>query len=113
MNYSVLILLFLVIFLSCQRRKRIAIIKSIIDRRKRKKENGRMEESAKKYIGKECLIYTALGSEGTVKGVIKEVSDGTVTVDSNGNSETVNLDFVVRIREWPKNKKGKKKTFFA
>lgn len=113
MNYSVLILLFLVIFLSCQRRKRIAIIKSIIDRRKRKKENGRMEESAKKYIGKECLIYTALGSEGTVKGVIKEVSDGTVTVDSNGNSETVNLDFVVRIREWPKNKKGKRKTFFA
>ncbi len=113
MNYSVLILLLLVIYLSCQRRKRIAIIKRVIDRRKRKKENGKMEESAKKYIGKDCLIYTALGSEGTVKGIIKEVSDGTVTVDSNGNSETVNLDFVIRIREWPKNKNGKKKTFFA
>lgn len=113
MNYSVLILFFILIYLSWQRHKRIAIIKSVIDRRKRKKKNGKMEESAKKYIGKDCIIYTALGSEGTVKGVIKEVSDGTVTVDSNGNSETVNLDFVVRIREWPKNKKGKKKMTFA
>lgn len=113
MNYSVLILLFLVIFLICQRRKRIAIIKSVIDRRKRKREKGKMEESAKKYIGKDCLIYTALGSDGTVKGVIKEVTDGAITVDSDGNFETVNLDFVVRIREWPKNKKGKKKTIFA
>lgn len=40
-----------------------------------------MEEAAKVYIGKDFIIYTVLGSECTVKGIIKDVSGGTVTVD--------------------------------
>lgn len=72
-----------------------------------------MEEAAKGYIGKDCIIYTVLGSECTVKGIIKDVSGETVTVDSDGNTETVNLEFVVRIREWPKTKNGKRKTVFV
>ena len=113
MNYSVLILLLLVIFLNNRRRRKITAIISVINRRKREKVSGKMEEAAKSYIGKDCIIYTVLGSEGTVKGIIKDVSGGTITVDSDGNTETVNLEFVVRIREWPKTKSGKRKTVFV
>ena len=42
------------------------------------------------------------------EGVIKEVSDRAILVEKNGTSEAINLDFVIRIREFPKNKKGKK-----
>lgn len=72
-----------------------------------------MEGAAKVYIGKDFIIYTVLGRECTVKGIINDVSGGTVTVDSDGNTETVNLEFVVRIREWPKTKNGKRKTVFV
>lgn len=113
MNYSVLILLLLVIFLNNRRLRKITAIISVINRRKREKMSGKMEEAAKGYIGKDCIIYTVLGSECTVKGIIKDVSGGTVTVDSDGNTETVNLEFVVRIREWPKTKSGKRKTVFV
>lgn len=81
MNYSVLILLLLVIFLNNRRRRKITAIISVINRRKREKVSGKMEEAAKVYIGKDFIIYTVLGSECTVKGIIKDVSGGTVTVD--------------------------------
>jgi len=42
--------------------------------------------------------------------VIKEVTDGAILVEKAGKSEVINLDFVIRIREFPKNKKGKKKS---
>lgn len=67
-----------------------------------------MVELAKKFIGKECIIYTFNTQlEGVV---IKEVSDGAVLVEKKGNLEAVNLDFVTRIREYPRNKDGKKKS---
>lgn len=43
-------------------------------------------------------------------GVIKEVSDSAILVEKNGTVEAINLDFVIRIREYPRNKKGKKKS---
>jgi len=33
-----------------------------------------------------------------------------ILVEKNGAVEAINLDFVIRIREYPKNKKGKKKS---
>lgn len=45
-----------------------------------------------------------------VVGTIKEISANALIVEKNGVQEAVNLDFVVRIREYPKNKKGKKKS---
>ena len=66
-----------------------------------------MFELAKNFIGKECIIHT-LNSQ--VSGVVKEVSDGAMLVEYKGNVEAVNLDFVTRIREYPTNKKGKKKS---
>lgn len=68
-----------------------------------------MKELAKKFIDKECLIY-AFDSNHQFDGTIKEVTDGAILIEKSGSTEAINLDFVIRIREFPKNKKGKKKS---
>ena len=71
--------------------------------------NTEMKELAKKFIDKECLIY-AFDSNHQFDGVIKEVTDGAILIEKGGMVEAINLDFVIRIREYPKNKNGKKKS---
>ena len=68
-----------------------------------------MKELATKFIDKECLIYSFDGSHH-YEGVIKEVTDGGILVEKDGKIEVLNLDFVIRIREYPRNKNGKKKS---
>lgn len=68
-----------------------------------------MIELAKKFIDKECLISAFDGSH-QYSGTIKEVSNGAILIENKGNIEAINLDFVFKIREFPKNKKGKKKS---
>lgn len=68
-----------------------------------------MKELAEKFIGKDCIIY-AFDSSHQYVGVIKEVTDGAILVDNNGKLEAINLDFVIRIREYPRKKNGKKKS---
>lgn len=68
-----------------------------------------MIELAKRFVGKECLIY-AFDSNHQFHGIMKEVSDGAVLIENEGKIEAINLDFVIRIIEFPKNKKGKKKS---
>ena len=67
-----------------------------------------MKELAKKFIDKECVISSFDGSH-QYEGVIKEVTDGAILVEKDGKNEVLNLDFVIRIREYPRNKNGKKK----
>ena len=66
-----------------------------------------MLELAKRFIEKECIIYTF---NNQVVGTIKEISTNAIMLEKNGVQEAVNLDFVVRIREYPKKKNGKKKS---
>ncbi len=70
-----------------------------------------MKELATRFIDKECVIY-AFDSSHQYIGVIKEVTDGAILVEKGGKLEAINLDFVIRIREYPTNKNGKKKTVF-
>ena len=45
-----------------------------------------------------------------MEAVIKEVTDGGLLIKRKDNAEeVVNLDFVIRIREYPRKKNGKKK----
>ena len=67
-----------------------------------------MQELAKRFIGKDVLINTV--ASGTIDGILKEVVDNAVVIDRNGAESVVNLDYVIRLREYPKNKKGKRKT---
>lgn len=67
-----------------------------------------MTELAKRFIGKECIIYSFNGNQYT--GTVKEVTDGAMLLENEGGTEAINLDFIVRLREHPRNKKGKKKS---
>ena len=68
-----------------------------------------MKELAKRFIDKECVIYSFDGNH-QYQGVIKEVTDGAILVETNGKIDALNLDFVIRIREYPRKKNGKKKS---
>ena len=68
-----------------------------------------MKELAKRFIVKECVISSFDGNH-QYEGVIKEVTDGAILVEKNGKIEALNLDFVIRIREYPRKKNGKKKS---
>ena len=68
-----------------------------------------MRELAKRFIDKECIISSFDGNH-QYEGVIKEVTDGAILLEKNGKIEALNLDFVIRIREYPRKKNGKKKS---
>ncbi len=72
-----------------------------------------MKGLAEKFIGKECLVYTITSDTTSIKGTITEVTDNGILVEYNGNIQAVNLEYVTRIQEWPKNSKGKKKSILA
>jgi hypothetical protein len=88
--------------------RRAVVARKTIQRRKTEEKKA-MFELAKQFIGKECLLYS-FDSNHQYQGIIKEVSNGAVLVENGGMLEAINLDFVIRIREFPKNKKGKKKS---
>ncbi len=101
--YIPIILLFIIIFITQRNEK--AVIKNIIN--KRKTEDTQMYELAQNFIGKECIICT-FNSQFT--GIIKQVNEGGILLEKSGTQEAVNFDFIVRIREYPTNKNGKKKS---
>ena len=106
-TYLPLIVLFIILYiLYCNRRSVIA--RQIIKKRKAG-GNTEMKELAKRFIDKECVISSFDGNH-QYEGVIKEVTDGAILVEKNGKMEALNLDFVIRIREYPKKKNGKKKS---
>lgn len=110
-----IIVLFLILFLFIKRKRRTAaIIQHIRNKRKQDKEKSIMKELAKQFIDKECIIYTITSNDGSLQGIIKEVCDGGMIIESiSGERQVVNLDFVTRIREYPRKKNGKKKSVFA
>lgn len=107
-TYIPIIILWIIIFYVLFRNRRAVVARQIIKRRK-KEGNTEMKELAKRFVDKECLI-SSFDSNHQFEGVIKEVSDSAILVEMNGTVEAINLDFVIRIREFLKNKKGKKKT---
>ena len=110
-TYLILLaLLLLVIIPWIMRRRRLAAVRHILNQKKLNKENSEMKELAKRFIGDECIIYTITSNDGSVQGVIKEIDDGGMVIEKNsGELEIINLDFVTRIRQYPRKKNGKKK----
>lgn len=82
-------------------------VKQLITSRK-KGDKTEMLKLAERFIEKECIVYTF---NSQLEGIIREVSESAVLIErSGGTVEAVNLDFVVRIREYPKKKNGKRKS---
>ncbi len=106
-TYIPIIFLLIILFITLKRRKAV-VARKIIEKRN-KEDKKEMLELAKRFINKECIINTFDGSH-QYTGVIKEVTDGAVLVEKNGQLEAINLDYILRIREYPVDKKGKKKS---
>ncbi len=106
------VLLLIILTMLERRRRRNAIIKHVLYNKKRNKENNKMKELAKQFIGKECIVYTVTVSDGIVKGTIKDVADDGIIIERGDDIEAVNLEYVTRIREWPRKANGKKKAIF-
>jgi len=101
------ILIMILILLWMLRGQRAVAAKKAVEHRK-KERTTEMVELAKRFVGKDCII-SAFDSNHQFDGIIKEVTDGAVLIEKDGKLEAINLDFVIRIREYPRNKKGKKK----
>lgn len=107
LNPVIYILIFLPLFVVIfQQNEHIKILIRKKVKSRNKGERFQMVELAKKFIDKECLIYTF---NSQLTGVIKEVSNGAILLENKSTVEVINLDFIVRIREYPK-KNGKKKS---
>lgn len=109
-NYWWLVVILIIFWLITKRRRTAAAVWQIQNRRKQNKEILVMKELARQFIGEDCIIYTITSNDGSLQGVIKEIDDGGMVIERNsGEREIVNLDFVTRIREYPRKKNGKKK----
>lgn len=109
METYIWVFIFLLLMLALQRetnKKQIAA-RRLCQARRNKKEKQQMVELAKQFIGKECILYTL---NNQITGTVLEVSDGAVVLENNNTREIVNLDYIIRIREYPRNKNGKKKS---
>ena len=107
LTYIPIIVLWIIIFIMFRNRRKALIINQIIKKRKTG-DNAEMKELAKRFIDKECIIYSFDGHQ--LEGIIKEVTDRAILVEKDSNLEAINLDFIIRIREYPRNKNGKKKS---
>ncbi len=105
--YLPILSLILILFFLWHRNRAIIAKKAI--QNKKTKGNKEMLELAKNFLGKDCLIYAFDGSH-QFSGIIKEVTEGAILLETASGMEAINLDFVIRIREYPKNKNGKKKS---
>ena len=110
METSTIICVFFLLFLVLQQNKmkKQSAVHRLLAARQTEREKEKMVELAKQFIGKECIIYTL---NNQINGTIQSVSDGGLVLEKNGTREIVNLDYILRIREYPRNKNVKKKSF--
>lgn len=109
--YLILLALFLLVIIPrIIRQRKLAAIRHILNQKVQNKEGGVMKELAKRFIGEECIVYTITSNDGSVQGFIKEIDDGGMLLKKkSGELEIINLDYITRIREYPRKKNGKKK----
>ena len=106
---SVYFLLALAIILALfwmAKQRRIAAIRHVLNRKRNSGKDKVMEELARQFIGKECIIHTVTSTDSSIQGTVKDVTDGGIVLEKDGNVEAVNLEYVTRIREYPRNAIG-------
>ena len=102
---SVYFLLALAIILALfwtAKQRRIAAIRHVLNRKRNGGKDKAMEELARQFI--------VTSTDSSIQGTVKDVTDGGIVLEKDGNVEAVNLEYVTRIREYPRNAKGKRKT---
>lgn len=103
-GYYVIFLVLIILFIVYREEKQQIIKKTIIDK---KGKGSEMLTLAERFIGKRCLFYTF---NNQITGTVKEISKSGILIEEKGEEQIINPDYIVRIREYPKNKKGKDKS---
>ena len=69
-----------------------------------------MIELAKRFVNRDCIVYTYNGEQ--LVGKIEEVGSTGIMLRSKKDAaaQLINADFILRIREHPLDKNGKKKS---
>ena len=69
-----------------------------------------MTDIFSKYIGKDCIVYTSNSSSSVIECNITGVDDNWLCIKTRDGVEVINFDYIVRVKEHPTNKNGKKKS---
>ncbi|WP_295208406.1 hypothetical protein [Ruminococcus sp.] len=78
----------------------------------------KIEEAFARFLGKEVLVYTLPQQGGslssTIECTLEEIGEGWVRITQGDDryESIVNIANIIRIREYPRNKNGKKKLVF-
>ena len=71
-------------------------------------------EMMKRFIDKEVIITTLHNDYSTLEGFVREVNENWMVIETaNKGLDMVNIEYIIRIREYPRKPNGKKKTIFA
>ena len=108
--YIIPIVLVIIVLLMQDRTKKIALYRVMKNKKaKNHTEVNEMIELAKRFVNKDCIVYTYNGAQ--IMGVIEDVGQTGIMLrtEGDGTAQLINADFILRIREHPLNKKGKKK----
>ena len=99
--------LILVVILSAQHEEQDQIVRRIVTQNENPEELQSMKALAQTLLDRDCIVYIY---NNQLEGIIREVDDTALRLErKDGTMEIVNLNYVVRIREYPKKKNGKKK----
>lgn len=72
-----------------------------------------MNEMMRRFIDKEVIITTLNNDISMLEGFVREVNENWLVVETNEKGlDVVNIDYIIRIREYPRKPNGKKKTIF-
>lgn len=69
-----------------------------------------MNDIFNRYIGKDCIVYTSNSNLSAIECSITDVKDNWLCIKTKDGDEVLNFDYIVRIKEHPVNKNGKKKS---
>ncbi len=105
-SYLPVVFLFIILFFIL-RQQNADMVRRIIRKHKRKGRT-EMNEIISRYIGKDCLVYTSNSS--ALVGEVASVNENWVVIKTKDGDESVNLDYVIRIKEHPRKSNGKKKS---
>lgn len=106
--YIPIIFLWIIVFVILRENKSRNIRRIIKKRKKRGYSD--MSEVFNRYIGKDCVVYLSNSSSNVMECKVTGVSDNWLTVESRDGVEIINVDYIIRIKEHPVNKNGKKKS---
>jgi len=113
LNPALFIVFFLLLFVIIPSQKQKALnVKRIIKKRK-KRGIMNMNEIFQKYIDKDCVIYISNGTSSAIEAKVSSVTDNWLSVQTKDGEEAINIDYIVRIKEHPLTKSGKKKTIIT